>query len=218
MDVDAVQTGEESPGSQTTASYAPDYSTNEDGAGDHTSDNNESTHVDENTESAADGRQNGEESGAHQMSVDIDDEHAQMEETRLAKLEAARNALKQPDAILEADVFANIKTMFDSGGHRPQEIIKFLAGGYRGFPQMCNLVSNWLRQAKVPDSEIVSLAESHIRTEIKAKFDPIKAARIFEMGSVRTTPFSTSISCVSRQPTKSWYFFLHYCQRRAKKC
>lgn len=185
MDVDAPSTGQESPSSQTTASYAPDYSTNDEGSHDTSNDHYESHRMEDGRTETGDGHQMDHENAPDNQDGGTDDEQAQLEEMKRNRLSNARAALQQPDSILEMDVFANIKTMFESGG-LPQEIIKYLAGSYRGYPQMCNLVSNWLRRAKVPDKEIVELSESHIRTEIKSKFDPIKAARIFEMGSVRT--------------------------------
>jgi len=117
----------------------------------------------------------------HAASAEDQDSHQENQQKRLAN---AREALQQPDAVLESDVFANIKTIFESGGS-PQEIIRSLAGSYHGFPQMCNLVSFWLRRLGVAESEIVSSVEGHIRDEIKKNFDPHKADRIFEMGSVR---------------------------------
>lgn len=107
------------------------------------------------------------------------------EESEMGKIRLleARAELQKPDSILEEDVFANIKAFFDAGGS-PPEIIKSLSGSYRGFPQMVNLVSFWLRRSGVPDSEIISLVEGHIRDQLLSKFDPQKADRIFQMGSV----------------------------------
>lgn len=122
------------------------------------------------------------------MAVSAEDQVLQ-EDIHRQRLANARQALQQPDAVLENDVFTNIKTIFESGGS-PQEIIRSLAGSYHGFPQMCNLVSFWLRRLGVPDSEIVSSVEGHIRAEIKKSFDPHKADRIFEMGSVRAQTFA----------------------------
>lgn len=183
MDVDAPATGQESPNSQTTASYAPDYSTNDERSHDSASYQHHSHSMEEDAQNTGHGYYAEEENAVDPDAPGVEDEQAQAEELKRSRLAEARAALQQPDSILETDVFANIKTMFESGG-LPQEIIKFLAGSYRGYPQMCNLVSNWLRRAKVSDNEIVELSESHIRGEIKSKFDPIKAARIFEMGSV----------------------------------
>jgi len=129
------------------------------------------------------------------MSVSAEDQALQ-ENFHQQRLASAREALQQPDAVLENDVFMNIRTIFESGGS-PQEIIRSLAGSYHGFPQMCNLVSFWLRRLGVPESEIVSSVEGHIRGEIKKSFDPIKADRIFEMGSVRTPSFFISCICTS---------------------
>lgn len=116
-------------------------------------------------------------------------EQAQLEVTKLQRLELARQALQKPDAILEEDVFANIKAIFESRGS-PQEIIKFLSGSYRGFPQMCNLVSHWLRSTGLDSEEISSAVEEHIRQAIVEKFDPEKADKIFSMGTVRASPLS----------------------------
>lgn len=190
MDVDAPSSGQESPSSQTTASYAPDYSSHDENSHDASSNPRDSDHMQEDPQNSDSGQYSEENPNADENPLSAEDETAQLEDLKRTRLANARTALQQPDSILEMDVFANIKTMFESGG-LPQEIIKFLGASYRGYPQMCNLVSNWLRRAKVPENEIVELSETHIRTEIKAKFDPIKAARIFEMGSVRTiqSPF-----------------------------
>lgn len=185
MDVDAPPTGQESPSPQTTASYARDYSSYDENSHDASNNARDSEHMQEDPQNS-DSRPYSDEGAVVDENMPTEeDEAAQLEDLKRSRLANARAALQQPDSILEMDVFANIKTMFESGG-LPQEIIKFLGGSYRGYPQMCNLVSNWLRRAKVPENEIAELSESHIRNEIKSKFDPIKAARIFEMGSVRT--------------------------------
>lgn len=132
------------------------------------------------------------EGGVPEMAPNEAENEGKQDENKVSSLAEARAALQQPDAILEDEVFTNIKAFFDAGGS-PPEIIKSLSGSYRGFPQMVNLVSFWLRRAGVPENEIVSLVESHIRDEIQVSFDPQKADRIFGMGSVRSVTNSSFI-------------------------
>jgi hypothetical protein len=183
MDVDTPSVSEETAPASIPVSYAPTYSTSDDTSQYSTNGNEEPNSMDVTVEATHDDSQQPGEMTAHEEGLQPAEEQAQQEEIKRQRLVSARAALQTPDAILEDDVFANIKAIFESGGS-PQEIIKSLSGSYRGFPQMVNLVSHWLRRAGAPDSEIISLVESHIRYKIREKFDPQKADKIFGMGSV----------------------------------
>lgn len=89
-----------------------------------------------------------------------------------------KSILQHTDAILEEDVLKTLKNFLMKGG-KPQEVIKFLSEGYRGYAQMCNLLCNWLRKIGLKDEEIVEIVETYVRNMIIENFDEKKADEIF---------------------------------------
>lgn len=99
------------------------------------------------------------------------------------ELEFYRQILKQTDAILEDDVLKNLKNFLVKGG-KPQEVIKYLSEGYRGYAQMCNLICRWLRIVGLTDGEIIEIIESYMHQLIVENFDEKKADEIFNVETV----------------------------------
>jgi hypothetical protein len=202
MEVDAPDTAATTPSSDTNDFNGdiPSYSTNDDAPSYSTSETNDANSMDV---TPAEPNRDLEDGNHQQENGDAlhSQDQANAEELKLQRLREAMKALQQPDAILEDDVFANIRAIFEARGS-PQEIIKSLSSSYRGYPQMCNLVSHWLRVIGTPDSEIVSLTEEHVREAIQQKFDPHKADKIFE-GAVCLSISSIMHHLIISQPSSS---------------
>lgn len=104
-------------------------------------------------------------------------------ESQNDELEFYGQILKQTDAIMEDDVLKNLKNFLVKGG-KPQEVIKYLSEGYRGYAQMCNLICQWLRLLGMSDEEIVDIVESYMHQLIVENFDEKKADEIFNVETV----------------------------------
>lgn len=98
-------------------------------------------------------------------------------------LEYYKSVLQHTDAILEGDVLKTLKNFLMKGG-KPQEVIKYLSEGYRGYAQMCNLMGHWLRKIGVGDKEIVDIVAEYVRKMIIENFDAKKTDEIFHMDTV----------------------------------
>jgi len=92
------------------------------------------------------------------------------EEERQRIMEVSKIALRRVDAILEPDCFLHLKKFIANGG-KPQDVIQFLASGYRGYAEMCNLLCTWLRSTGMSREEIVSIVENYFKKTIKENFD-----------------------------------------------
>jgi hypothetical protein len=61
-----------------------------------------------------------------------------------------------------------------------QTVVQLLSENYRGYAQMCNLVSAWMRAAGMSDESIARTVLDHLRTTVLRTFAPRKADAIFE--------------------------------------
>jgi len=106
------------------------------------------------------------------------------DEEKLRARQIAQLALQRPDAILEPDCFSHLKRFIANGG-TPQDVIQYLSSGYKGYPEMCNLVCTWLKFLGMPQDEIVAIVETYFKETIKDNFDQKLADSIVAASGVR---------------------------------
>uniref|UniRef100_A0A5S6QM64 Negative elongation factor D n=1 Tax=Trichuris muris TaxID=70415 RepID=A0A5S6QM64_TRIMR len=86
------------------------------------------------------------------------------------------------DYILEPAVQNTIKRYLDAGGSW-DEMVALLTAGYEGYPQLCNLLAEWLVLLGDDVEELKELFENRLDEFISQKFDPRKADTIFHQQS-----------------------------------
>lgn len=106
---------------------------------------------------------------------------SKINETNLTELD---NYLQKPDSILEENVFEIVKNYLRLGGS-PSQVIQNLSNSYRGYPQMCNLISNWMEILGMTPDEISEIILTQMKDLIISNFDVQKADQIFYSGQVR---------------------------------
>ncbi|KAK9822993.1 hypothetical protein WJX81_003185 [Elliptochloris bilobata] len=104
-------------------------------------------------------------------------------------LNALEFFLRQPDAIMEANILDVLRRYVADGG-QPPTVVEYLSENYVGYAQMASLVVSWTRmldevQAAAedrPQAEFEHDEASFLRELVKQKFEPDKFAGVFTRG------------------------------------
>ena len=97
--------------------------------------------------------------------------------------DSLKQELQEIDCVMEKGSESLIKRFIGVGG-QPKEVIRYLGEGYRGFPQMVNLLQKWASIAGFSAEETHDIIISHTKSIIKATFDPQKADLLFTQAQV----------------------------------
>ncbi|KAG7365368.1 TH1 protein [Nitzschia inconspicua] len=129
---------------------------------------------------------------------DIAEEHVEAEEIdpSVKRLEDAKLALSQPDAIMEHGVMTHLTEVVTSDGGNPQYAIQALTESARGQTAVCGLLSRWLADLKTETGmTIVSATAAANPAEQKKRFlkaaDSIREMTQEEINNITRERFTT---------------------------
>lgn len=98
----------------------------------------------------------------------------------MATREQLEQQLEQADSALEPGVLSLLSRFMKAGGN-PLQSVNLLSSSYRGLPDMCNLVAEWMAVVD-PDrgrDQAAGVIDRHLHALAIQHFDPARADSIF---------------------------------------
>ena len=97
-----------------------------------------------------------------------------------AHAEPLSQALSEPDAIFMPNALETVKEFLKVDGNKPEDAVRLLASGFRGYADMCNLLAAWSEDAGCAAEEIQGTLVKTVADRVKAVYDPQCTRGVFQ--------------------------------------
>ena len=94
--------------------------------------------------------------------------------------EPIAQALSEPDAIFMPNALETVKEFLKVDGNKPEDAVRLLASGFRGYADMCNLLAAWSEDAGCAVEEIQGTLVKTVADRVKAVYDPQCTRGVFQ--------------------------------------
>lgn len=94
-------------------------------------------------------------------------------------MEDGDSILSAADAIMEVGILGHLREFIKKGG-QPQDAIRQLTEGYKGYADMCNLVASWLASLDDDTTSVTATVTRHVQSLLEKQFDPAKADQLMQ--------------------------------------
>ena len=86
--------------------------------------------------------------------------------------------LGEPDAIFQPQADVTLREFLKEG--KPEDAVRAFVSGFRGYPEMVNLLAQWTEDAGAPLEEIRGQLEKQVTERVKQVYDPQQTRSIFQ--------------------------------------
>jgi hypothetical protein len=91
--------------------------------------------------------------------------------------------LSEPDAIFMPNATDTLTKFLKDKDNKPEDAIRALTSGFRGYAEMCNLLASWAEDAGCSVEEIAGVMVKTVSDRVKAVYDPQCTRNVFQTRS-----------------------------------